>query len=81
MAIVFKQPLPRPDVPWVKPQDGRLSVAAAQYLQALDEAVRALASGHVGSLTPAANDAAAAAAGVAVGSLYRSGSQVMVRVS
>jgi hypothetical protein len=81
MAIIFRQPPPRPDMPWVTPQDGRLTVPSAQYVQALDEAVRALASGQTGGLPQAANDAAAKAAGVAVGALYRSGSQVMIRVS
>lgn len=35
----------------------------------------------VSTLTNAANDAAAAAAGVAIGQFYRTGSAVMVRVS
>lgn len=38
-------------------------------------------AGAYTSLVDAANDAAAAAAGVAIGSLYRNGSAVMVRVS
>jgi hypothetical protein len=81
VSIAFKQPAPRPDLPWVTPQDGRPTLPMAQYLQALDETVRKLASGQVGTLVNAANDAAAAAAGVAVGGLYRSGSQVMVRTT
>jgi hypothetical protein len=80
MAIAFKQPPPRPDLPWVTPQDGRLTISVAQYQQALDAMVRALAAGQVGTLVNAANDAAAKAAGVAVGSLYRNGSVVQVRV-
>lgn len=35
----------------------------------------------LGSLTDAANDAAAASAGVAVGRLYRNGSVLMVRIA
>lgn len=81
MAIDFKPPLPRPDLPLVTPQDGRLTLSNAQYLQALDQTVRALAAGQLGSVVNAANDAAAARAGVAVGQLYRSGSQLMIRVS
>ena len=81
MAIDFKSPPPRPDLPWTTPQDGRLSVPTGQYVQALDHAVRQLAASQVGTLVNATNDAAAAAAGVAIGQMYRSGSQVLVRVS
>jgi hypothetical protein len=80
MAISFKQPAPRPDIPWVTPADGRPTLPMAQYLQALDAVVRQLAGGQVGTLVNAANDAAAAKAGVAVGGLYRNGSQVMTRI-
>jgi hypothetical protein len=79
MALPFKQPAPRPDIPWVTPPDGRPTLPMAQYLTALDTVVRALAMGQVGTLTQAANDAAAAKAGVAVGGLYRNGSQVLIR--
>jgi hypothetical protein len=81
MPIVFATPLPRPDFPWVTPQDGRLFVSQAQYMQALDQAVRRVAAGDVGTLVNAATDAAAAAAGVEINSLYRNGSVVMVRVA
>jgi hypothetical protein len=51
------------------------------YLSALDKLVAAIAAGGVpNNLVNAANDAAAAAAGVQVGFMYRNGSQLMVRV-
>ncbi len=49
------------------------------YLVKLDALVTALATGMNG-LANAANDAAAAAAGVGVGQVYRNGSVIMVRV-
>jgi hypothetical protein len=81
MALTLKiPPLPQATVSLVGP-GGAGSITFAQYLIALDATVRALASGNVGTFVEAANDAAAAAAGVAVGSIYRNGSQVMIRVS
>jgi hypothetical protein len=81
MALSLKiPPLPQATVALVGP-GGAGSITFAQYLIALDAVVRALAAGNVGTLVEAANDAAAATAGVAVGSIYRNGSQVMVRVS
>lgn len=51
------------------------------YLIKLDALVAALAAGNLSAnIANAANDAAAAAAGVVVGQEYRNGSQVMVRV-
>ena len=81
MTIPFSAPPPRPDLPLVTTQDGRPTLPWVLYLPQLDAAVRALAGGQVGDLTNAANDAAAAAAGVEVGSIYRSGSVLMVRVA
>jgi glutamate mutase epsilon subunit len=81
MALANKiPPLPQATVALVGPS-GSGSIMFAQYLIALDATVRALAAGNVGTLVQAANDVAAAAAGVAVGSLYRNGSQLNVRVS
>ena len=82
MSLTLKiPPLPQATVALVGP-GGAGSITFAQYLIALDATVRALAVGNVGTLVQATNDAAAAdLAGVAVGSLYRNGSQVMVRVS
>ena len=50
------------------------------YMTKLDALVAAMAAGNEGQLGDYANDAAAAAGGVAVGQKYRNGSQVMVRV-
>jgi hypothetical protein len=80
MALPFKQPPPRPDISWVDVTDeGRPQLTMAQYVAALDTLVRQLAANNVGTLTQAATDAAAAQAGVPVGGLYASGSQVFVR--
>jgi hypothetical protein len=64
--------------------DGRPTLAYLQYLLALDKTVRSLTGNLLGApvqLTNAANDAAAAAAGVAIGQLYRNGSVVQIRVT
>ena len=51
------------------------------YLSKLDALVAAMAAGGVpNNLVNAANDAAAAGAGVPIGSMYRNGSNLMVRV-
>lgn len=55
---------------------GKPTQPFAQYLSKLD----AFAVGNPAALPNAANDGAAAAAGVGIGSLYRNGSQLMVRV-
>ena len=74
-----KKPLLQPTFPLVDGQ-GRPTQMFAEYLRALDAVVGTLATGLNG-LTNAANDAAAAAAGVPVGSLYRNGSVIQVRVA
>lgn len=50
------------------------------YMAKLDLLVAAMAAGNLPPLGNYANDAAAAAGGVAIGQAYRNGSQVMVRV-
>lgn len=60
---------------------GKPSQSARDYLSKLDALVTAIATGANVALTNAANDAAAAAAGVQVGQLYRNGSVIMVRVA
>lgn len=50
------------------------------FLTKLDLMVTAIAGGNQPVLVNAANDAAAAVAGVAVGQTYRNGSVLMVRV-
>lgn len=83
MANPPKSPLPQPNFPWVA-TGLQPTQPFAQYMAQLDATVRALAGLMLGTpvqLTNAANDAAAAAAGVAVGQLYRTGSAVQIRVS
>ena len=75
--------LPQPNFRWTNP-DGTPSQLFALYMKALDQVVTALAANSVGApvqLTQAVNDAAAAAAGVAIGQLYKNGSAVLVRVT
>lgn len=50
------------------------------YISALDALVVAMAAGNLPVLVNAANDAAAAAAGVAINQQYRNGSVLQVRV-
>ncbi len=59
---------------------GRPTQLFRDYMRSLDALVTAIATGMNVSLTNAANDGAAAAAGVNVGQLYRNGSIIMVRV-
>ena len=60
---------------------GRPSQSHRDYRRALDALVAALAAGGApNGLVNAANDAAAAAGGVAVGFIYRNGSVLQVRV-
>jgi len=76
-------PLPSPSLPWID-KPGTPSLAFRQYFLTLDAAVKALVKGLFGTpvqLTNAANDAAAAAAGVAIGQFYRNGSVVQIRVT
>ena len=80
MSVPFNAVQLRPDFQWIDKQ-GRPTQAFATYMTQVDTLLRALAGGSVGTLTNAANDAAAAKAGVAVGSLYRNGSALLVRVS
>ena len=73
-----KSPLPQPSLTWFASQ-GRQDYA--QYITKEDALIAALAGGNVGILANAANDAAAAAAGVAIGQMYRNGSVLNVRVT
>lgn len=50
------------------------------FMARLDALVSAIAAGNQPQLINAANDAAAAVAGVQVGQAYRNGSQLMVRI-
>jgi len=53
----------------------------ARYLLSLDAVVRLLNANQIGPLTNAANDIAAAAAGVAINGLYRNGNAVQIRLT
>jgi hypothetical protein len=83
MASPPSGPLPGPLYGWVT-NTNQPTQAFAQYMAKLDACVRALAGGLFGTpaqLINAANDVAAAAAGVAVGQAYRNGSIMMIRVT
>ena len=62
-------------------QSGRPSQLFRDYMAKLDALIAAMAAGNLpGNLVNAANDAAAAAAGVNVGQIYLNGSVVQMRV-
>ena len=71
-------PLPPPSFPWTD-QPGTPSLSFLQYMQILDQLVRGFTGGNPG-LIDAANDAAAAAAGVQIGQLYRNVNAVQIRL-
>jgi hypothetical protein len=60
---------------------GKPTQSFRDYMAKLDALVAALAAGNAPTLVNAANDAAAAAAGVGIGMAYRNGSALMVRIN
>lgn len=83
MAFSVISPLkPKPDrgVPFVGP-DGKPTEAFNTFLQTAEKLLKLLNGAGGMVLANAANDAAAATAGVPVGALYRNGSVVMIRVA
>jgi hypothetical protein len=64
---------------WINP-DGTPSLVFFQYMKAMDVLLGLLATDQLGPLTNAANDTAAAAAGVAIGQLYRTTNAVQIRL-
>jgi hypothetical protein len=83
MALQQPKPLPQqPHVPLVTVDGGIAAVPTPwmEWLQSIDRVARSMATGNVGGLVNAANDAAAATAGVPIGGLYRSGNAVQIRV-
>lgn len=60
-------------------QSGHATQLFRDYMVKVDQFLNAIRNGNAPTLTNAANDAAAAAAGVAVGALYRNGSVVQQR--
>jgi hypothetical protein len=81
MANAPLAPLPPPNAALASPNGQGVAQGFAQYLQSLDALVRALALGNIGPLTSAANDAGAAAAGVAIGGLYQNSGAVRIRLT
>ena len=71
--------LPPPAFPIVD-KDGKPTHAFAQYLHQLDLMLRAYFHDMQG-LINAANDGAAATAGVQIGQLYRTGNAVQIRLT
>ena len=82
----LKAPLPRPDFKHIETDDatraGKPTQAFALWLAAAHALLSGLANGsNIGPLTNAANDAAAAAAGVPINGLYRNGNAVQIRLT
>lgn len=73
------QPMPQVNLQWVQ-KDGRPALVLQLYAPSLDSVVRALAAGVLGPFVNAANDGAAAAAGVPINGLYRNGNAVQIRL-
>jgi hypothetical protein len=61
-------------------RDGRPTQLFRDYMVMVDRLLMQLQAGFAPTLFNAANDAAAAAGGVAIGQLYRNGSVVQMRV-
>lgn len=85
MPLVQPKPLPpQPHVPLVTIDLGSGMVGVprqwAEWFQSADTTLRLLAAANFVSLVNAANDAAAAAAGVQIGGLYRNVNAVQIRL-
>lgn len=78
-AITSLRPKPPPTQRWVN-NDGTPTEQFSTFIQAADALLRMLNGTGGIVLVDAVNDAAAAAAGVELGALYRNGSAVMIRV-
>ena len=78
MTLPAKTPLPQAAISWFS-QQGRDDYA--QYIARLDALIAALSGGNFGTLVNAANDAAAARAGVAVGQAYQNNGVLRVRLT
>ena len=76
-ATTSLPPLPGPALRWFDTQTGQPTPLFRDWAAAMDRIMRA---GLFGTLVNAANDAAAAAAGVPLNGLYRNGSVVQIRV-
>jgi hypothetical protein len=84
MPLTAPKPLPPPAVyPPIQITANGYAVFTqpwSEYLLSHDTTVRSLAAGVVGPLINAANDAAAAAAGVPLQGLYRTANAVQIRL-
>lgn len=74
------KPMPQTVVGQQRTEGVYLERTWLEYFDAVDRIVRLLTASNLGPLIAAANDAAAAAAGVPIGGLYRVGSAVQIRV-
>lgn len=86
MPLLPPKPLPPSQhIPVVTVDPDTLAVAVAQpwqeYFASTDSIMRQLANAVIGSLINAVSDAAAAAAGVPIGGLYRNGNAVQIRLT
>lgn len=84
MTLVPPKPLPPPTAVALGQvgEGGTVFLAQlwAEYFAAEAAIVRSLAASNVGPLVAAANDAAAATAGVPIGGLYRIANAVQIRL-
>lgn len=78
--IAQLKPKPERNTPWVE-ANGHPTEAFATFVQTADRLLKLLNGVGGMTLTNAANDGAAAAAGVPIGAFYRNGSVVMIRVA
>lgn len=74
-------PQPRPTSSALTREDRHPTVEWALYLAVLDRIVRLLNSNQFGPFTAAANDAAAAAAGVPINGVYQNSGVLTVRLT
>ena len=72
-------PLPPLTAAWVD-SNGSPTQVWRNYLLSVDKLLQGLAGAKVGPIPSAANDAAAAAAGVPIGGLYQTSGTVKVRL-
>jgi hypothetical protein len=85
MPLLQPKPLPPPFVsPFAKIDQGTQTLSLTQpwveYFSSIDSIIRLLAAARFNSLVNAANDGAAAAAGVQIGGLYRNVNAVQIRL-
>lgn len=78
--VLLPQPA-RNVIPLVEPGTRLLTVAWTQYFASLEDVTRLLNTNVLGPMSNAANDTAAAAAGVPIGGLYRNGNTVLIRLT